>query len=132
MKTSLEIIHEMTLKEAKKIELQRQESQLVELGTIDDIKKQLQELQKQSNLWQSSFFKLVQFKSSILDIGNKYITEMKKAETLKDKAIKQISALGLNVSEIKEIGLIDEMKSDVDPILVSQVLRTIEDIKTTK
>jgi ABC-type polar amino acid transport system ATPase subunit len=127
MKTSLEIINKLSDKEAVKLD-----SQLVELGTIDDIKKQLQELQKQSNLWQSSFFKLVQFKSSILDIGNKYITEMKKAETLKDKAIKQISALGLNVSEIKEIGLIDEMKSDVDPILVSQVLRTIEDIKTTK
>ena len=127
MKTSLEIINKLSDKEAVKLG-----SQLVELGTIDDIKKQLQELQKQSNLWQSSFFKLVQFKSSILDIGNKYITEMKKAETLKDKAIKQISALGLNVSEIKEIGLIDEMKSDVDPILVSQVLRTIEDIKTTK
>jgi hypothetical protein len=127
MKTSLEIINKLSEKEAVKLD-----SQLVELGTIDDIKKQLQELQKQSNLWQSSFFKLVQFKSSILDIGNKYITEMKKAETLKDKAIKQISALGLNVSEIKEIGLIDEMKSDVDPILVSQVLRTIEDIKTTK
>jgi hypothetical protein len=127
MKTSLEIINKLSEQEAVKLG-----SQLVELGTIDDIKKQLQELQKQSNLWQSSFFKLVQFKSSILDIGNKYITEMKKAETLKDKAIKQISALGLNVSEIKEIGLIDEMKSDVDPILVSQVLRTIEDIKTTK
>ena len=127
MKTSLEIINKLSEKEAVKLD-----SQLVELGTIDDIKKQLQELQKQSNLWQSSFFKLVQFKSSILDIGNKYITEMKKAETLKDKAIKQISALGLNVSEIKEIGLIDEMKSDVDPILVSQVLKTIEDIKTTK
>lgn len=127
MKSSLEIINKMS--ERQEVNL---ESQLVELGTLDDIKKQLQEVQRQSNLWQTSFFKLVQFKSSILEVGNKYIVEMKKAEVLKEKAIKQISALGLNVSDIKEIGMIDEMKSDVDPVLVSQVLQTIENVKTTK
>lgn len=122
---SLEIINRI---ESKKVEL----GMNVELALIDDLKKAIQVAGGLSNKWQSEFFKLVSLKNSIQETGLKYIQEFDKAEKTKQKAIKQLSDLGLNTKDLPEISRIDELKSDVDPILVNEVLKTVANIKTTK
>ena len=122
---SLQIINKI---ESKKVEL----GMNVELALIDDLKKAVQVAGGLSNKWQSEFFKLVSLKNSIQETGSKYIQEFDKAEKAKQKALKQLTELGLSEKDIPEIALINELKSDIDPILVNEVLKTVANIKTSK
>lgn len=104
----------------------------VELAVIDDLKKAVQVAGGLSNKWQSEFFKLVNLKNSIQETGTKYIQEFEKAEKAKQKALKQLAELGLSEKNIPEIALVNELKSDIDPVLVNEVLKTVANIKTTR
>jgi hypothetical protein len=90
MKTSLEIINKMTLDEAKKIELKKQESQLVELGLIQDIEKDL-------NTW---FGASDSVKQALTQLRAKVIKdnqELKLVVQAIDKVQKAASELGADV-----------------------------------
>jgi hypothetical protein len=120
MKTSLEIINRMTLDEAKKIELKKQESQLVELALVDEIKKSMNKALSEKNAYSKMATSIITQLDALnngVKIWNKSLVE---AQSLISNLVIKAKEIGvetpkevLNYENVIKEGISDTVKYQI-------------------
>jgi hypothetical protein len=117
---SLEIINKMTLKEAKEIELQRQESQLVELAIPDKLISTLKNAKQLNAKFDQLNSLYVKFRTEAPTLLKSIQTDLSIIEQEEARVSKLVKELGMNPSELpylKEAGVSFSLLSKLENIL---------------